>query len=523
MHKYKTHVAYKGDVAGRCRAEEVLGKLILERFSGDGGCVVIAVGGPGGSGKSTFAGKLAAELGDASILRLDDYKTPREERSNRNIFGAHPDANMMELAAEHISLVRENKTFEKPVYDNVTGEANGRETYRPRRFNILDGEISTYKKFRHDVDLSVFIDSDYKTQLATRTSRDIVVRGYTWEKAIATFLQSNLREFTKYGAESKKWADVHLYCREDYSVVVESVASELYEHFESLLAEYLTEVDFSGLVVPVTTPFSKSNEIDKRMFIEHLELLAKQGVKRILVNGTTGEFFSLGPEERKMILKLAREYFPGVIMFHAGYASLAETETEARWGQEYGADAVVAITPYYLADLPAGGLVDYFNHIASQIDVPFILYNFPKHTQNSLTAELLGRIKHFGMKDSSGDLSLVDAAEHYYIGGDGKILAAYEKGAYGFVSARGNAFGPMYVEIEKAVVGADCNKAKEMQTEISQLKSMMTSVNEIAKIKYAVSKQLDGYPVGVRLPLVGLSKGEMKAMDAVVSRFAVKE
>ncbi|MBW8035807.1 MAG: hypothetical protein FVQ79_09305, partial [Planctomycetes bacterium] len=361
MHKYKTHVAYKGEAGGRCRAEEVLGKLILERFAGNGGCVVIAIGGPGGSGKSTFAGKLAAELGgDASILRLDDYKTPRAERSNQNIFGAHPDANLMGLAAEHISLVRENKTFEKPVYDNVTGEVNSRETYRPRRFNILDGEISTYKKFRHDIDLSVFIDSDYKTQLATRTSRDIVVRGYTWEKAIATFLQSNLREFTKYGAESKKWADVHLYCREDYSVVVESVSSELYEHFEGLLAEYLTEVDLSGLVVPVTTPFSKSNEIDKRMFIEHLEMLSKQGVKRILVNGTTGEFFSLMPEERRMMLKLAREYFPGVIMFHAGYASLAETEKEARWGQEYGADAIVAITPYYLADLPGDGLVDYF-------------------------------------------------------------------------------------------------------------------------------------------------------------------
>jgi len=278
------------------------------------------------------------------------------------------------------------------------------------------------------------------------------------------------------------------------------------------------KVDLSGLVIPVTTPFTKTKEIDERMFIEHLELLSKQGVKRILVNGTTGEFFSLGPDERKMMLKLAREYFDGVIMFHAGYASLAEMEAEVRRGQEYGADAFVAITPYYLADLPGDGLVDYFNHIGAQIDVPFILYNFPRHTQNSLTTELLGRIKHFGMKDSSGDLSLVGATGHYYVGADAKILAGYEKGAYGFVSSRGNAFAPMYVEIEKAVVGAD-GTAKEMQAEISQLKSMMTSVNEIAKIKYAISKQLEGYPADVRVPLVGLSKAEMKVMDAAVEKF----
>jgi dihydrodipicolinate synthase/N-acetylneuraminate lyase/uridine kinase len=518
MHKYKTHVTYTGQLGRRDRCEDIVAGLLLGMFSDDGGPVTIAIGGPGGTGKTTFSGKLAALLGDCAIFRLDDYKTPREVRKGQNLFGAHPDANLMSLAAEHISLIKKNTSFDKPVYNAVTGVADETEPFEPRRFNILDGEISTYRDFRDDVDFSIFIDSDYMTQLTTRTSRDIDVRGYTWDKAIATFLQSNLREFTLYGAESKNWADVHVYCKEDYSLAVESVAGELYDHFESLLNESLSAVDLSGLVVPVTTPFDANDEIDKRMFIEHLDMLAKQGVKRILVNGTTAEFFSMTEDERKVCLKLAREYFPGVVMFHAGSSSLKQTMIEAKWGRDYGADAIVCIVPYYMAGVDKQGIVDYFNALAGAVEIPLILYNFPKHSGNAIDAEMLGQIKHFGMKDSSGDLSLVSSTGHYYMGGDEKILAASDKGAYGFVSARANAFAPLLVEMEAALRRAD-GSAKDVQDKIVKLKEMTAGANGIARLKYAVSQQLDGYPVRVRLPLIELSDSEKAAMDGALGKF----
>lgn len=518
MHKYKTHVTYKGASGGRKRTEDILAALLLVVFSADSWPVTIAIGGPGGTGKSTFSGKLAALLRDCSVLRLDDYKTPRDIRKGRNLFGAHPDANQMSLAKEHISSIKKNISFDKPVYNTVSGEADITELFEPRRFNILDGEISTYRDFRDDVDFSIFIDSDYKTQLATRTSRDIEGRGYSWDKAIATFLQSNLREFTLFGAESKNWADVHVYCKEDYSLAIESVSSELYEHFESQLNESLSTVDLSGLVVPVTTPFDENDKIDKRMFIEHLEMLAGQGVKRIMVNGTTAEFFSMTEDERKVCLKLAREYFPGVIMFHAGQTSLKQAKIEAKWGQEYGADAIVCVVPYYMAGVSKDGIVDYFNELAGSVDVPLVLYNFPKHTGNSLDADMIGRIKHFGMKDSSADLSLVGSTEHYYMGGDEKILAAYDKGAYGFVSARGNAFAPLFVELEAAIIRRD-GSAIAVQERITMLKKKTSGGYGIARLKYAVAQQLEGYPVRVRLPLVEFPDEEKAAMDAALGEY----
>ncbi len=521
MHKNKTHVTFRDPSSRHRRIEDIISSLLLEVFASDEGPITIAIGGPGGSGKTTFSAKLAVLLADCSVLRIDDYKTARQIRKGRNLFGAHPDANEMDLIAQHISSIKKNIPFDKPVYNAITGQADKTEHFVPRRFNILDGEISTYRDFRDDVDFSIFIDSDYKTQLATRTSRDIEVRGYSWDKAIATFLQSNLREFTMYGAESKNWADVHIYCREDYTLVIESVSTELYDHFAGQLNETLSTVDLSGLVVPVTTPFDDNDMIDQRMFIEHLEMLAAQGVRRILVNGTTAEFFSMTEDERKLCLKLAREYFPGVIMFHAGCCSLKQTVIEAKWGQDYGADAIVAIVPYYLAAADKNGIVDYFNVLASSVDVPLILYNFPKHTGNPLDADMISRINHFGMKDSSGDLSLVAATGHYYMGGDRKILAAFNKGAYGFVSATANAFAPLFVKMEESLRTED-GSAAVIQDKITQLRDKTAGTNSIAGFKYAVSRQIKDYPLRVRLPLLNLSDAEKALMDEVLLKYSTK-
>ena len=519
MHKYKTHLTYKTLHTRRKTPENIVCALLEAIFTASSlAPVTIAIGGPGGTGKSTFAEKLGGLLANSAILRLDDYKTPRAVRADQNIFGAHPEANMMDLAAEHISFIKQGIPFDKPVYDSAKGTCDRTEKFTPAVFNILDGEISTYRKFRDEVDLSIFIDSDWKTQLATRTGRDVDDRGYTREKAIKTFLQSNLREFTKYGAESKNWADIHLYCSSDYSLAIESIATNLYDHFENLLAQHLAAVDLSGLVVPVTTPFDSDYKIDKRMYIEHLELLASQGVKRIMVNGTTAEFFSLDDDERRMLLNLSREYFPGVIIFHAGTDSLSRTISQAQYGEHNGADAIVAIAPYYLADLDECGIVDYFNAIAEGIEVPFLLYNFPKHTQNPITPEMLSQIDHFGMKDSSGDLSLIPAAKRYYIGGDEKILSAYNKGAYGFVSARANAFAPLFVQLENAITSGD-ESAELIQAKVTELKNEMGSANAIAKLKYAISKQIPNYPTRLRLPLTDLSKQDAESMSVVTEKY----
>ena len=205
--------------------EHVLAEAIHHHFGDDVTPSLIAVGGPGGTGKSTFSKKLAEALGGADVLRLDDYKTCRYFRKERGIFGAHPEANEMDLISEHLAMIKSDIAIDKPIYCSKAGRATSTEKYCPKRFNIVEGEVATYKEFSDIIDLHIFIDAHLDTQLQTRMTRDVSHRGYTEEKALDTFVGSNMNEFKEYGAETKSWADVVLYCDQDYSLTIQGYST----------------------------------------------------------------------------------------------------------------------------------------------------------------------------------------------------------------------------------------------------------------------------------------------------------
>lgn len=260
-----------------------MGDVIKIVFAQADSPVLIAVGGPGGTGKSWLAGLLADQLGDASVLRLDDYKTARTDRGRAGIFGPHPDANKMDLIAEHLTALQAGRTISKPVYDPSIGDAATNEEFQPAKFVLVDGEVSTYRRFRNTIDFAVFIDSDWRTQLATRLGRDLSDRNYSTEKAVATFLNSNLREFGDHGAESKNWSDAHIFCHTDYRLELESVSRELYEQMPDRQ---------DAAAVPLPTPFDAGIEIDHQAFVEHLDTL-----------------IDTDPDQRPDLLQLAFDYF----------------------------------------------------------------------------------------------------------------------------------------------------------------------------------------------------------------------
>lgn len=222
----KDHIKPAQWRSGKEEAAHVLiARALVRKFESCDRPVIIALGGPGGTGKTTFAALLAEELQDASVLALDDYKTARAVRAKKNIFGPHPQANKTALIRAHLERLRSGKAIKKPLYCRNAGKARTREDFYPARFVIAEGEVATYSVFYPCVDFSIFIDSHWKTQLNTRIQRDIEERGYSPQKAIAAFLYSNLHEFSEYGASSKQWADIHIHCDEQYRLQIDGVCS----------------------------------------------------------------------------------------------------------------------------------------------------------------------------------------------------------------------------------------------------------------------------------------------------------
>lgn len=518
MHKYKTHVETRERLHAGRPVETLVAELIQTVFRDQPGPVIIAVGGPGGTGKTSFSQRLSGKLKDADVLHLDHYKTPREDRIQHKLYGSHPEANRLALIHAHLASIRSGAEFQAPVYNDETGVADTQILYRPRRFNILDGEISVYREFRDRIDFTIFIDSDWKTQLNTRLFRDIQDRGFSREKVIRIFLQSNLRDFVQFGAEAKNWADVHLYCESDYRLTIESVSQELYERFETLLSDDLQAVDLSGLIVPVLTPFDTEGSVNREKFVEHLVYLAHHDVHRILVCGTTGEFFSLIPEERRLLLRLARSYFPGVVLFLAGSENVTETRQQILWAEEDGADAVLVLPHYYLSGLADENLSSYLSALSASTSLPVILYNFPRHTGNPLTPEILSRVTHFGIKDTSGTLALISHTARYFVGADSLILASSLEGGKGFFSARANVFPSLYTAMERALrSGLDHTEC--LQDQILALSSKLGRDHEIPELKAAMSLVIPGYPDRLRLPLLPLSDTEKQNLRTDLQNF----
>lgn len=179
---------------------EIIAKALREKFKKMERPTMLAVSGPGGSGKSTFALKLAKKLGNAVVLALDDYKTRRSERAAKNIYGAHPEANDLGLILKHLEALRAGGAIEKPAYCRETGMRHLTEEVRPTGFVIAEGETAMYEDFRKVIDFSIFIDASFETQLNTRFTRDIAEQGYSPQKAGESFTCSNLIEFREHGA-----------------------------------------------------------------------------------------------------------------------------------------------------------------------------------------------------------------------------------------------------------------------------------------------------------------------------------
>lgn len=262
-------------------------------------------------------------------------------------------------------------------------------------------------------------------------------------------------------------------------------------------------IDLEGLVVPVATPFTDSDQIDADALGCHLEWLEAHGVSRVMINGTTAEFCSLLPSERRELLEISRRAFKGCLLFNTGSDSLAQACEAAHWAEDVGADAIVGMTPYYLAGVPEEGLARYLTALAEASSLPLVIYNFVKHTGNAITPRILRQVPHVAVKDSSGDYGLIGATPLYLGGTSRSMVQVWQAGARGFVSALANVLPNRYVVLEAHLGGNRMVEAEAEQADIcAALPPPARGVNEIAFIKQQLATVIPSYRPHVRLPLL---------------------
>ncbi|MGH8904718.1 MAG: dihydrodipicolinate synthase family protein [Egibacteraceae bacterium] len=198
---------------------------------------------------------------------------------------------------------------------------------------------------------------------------------------------------------------------------------------------------FTGVGVALVTLFTCHGDLDAPATADLASRLVGEGVRAVLVAGTTGEAAALSRQERVTLLEAVRAVVPAEVPVIAGTGapSARQAVTLTATARDHGADAALVLSPPGVAD-PRG----YYEAVAEAAGgMPLLAYHFPQVSPPGIPVELLADLPVQGLKDSTGDperlLAELDAyGGDLYTGSSAILALAGPLGCTGAILALAN-------------------------------------------------------------------------------------
>ena len=179
-----------------------------------------------------------------------------------------------------------------------------------------------------------------------------------------------------------------------------------------------------GIFPPITTPFYPDGKIYFRKLEQNVEQYSRGPIAGIVVQGSTGEAILLSDEERREVLKCARDSAANekVLIGGTGIESAVETLRLTEYAAELGYDIAMVRTPHYYKGQMAqpANMLAFYRFVCDRSPLPVIIYNFPQATGYDIPAEIVIELAEhpnlIGIKESSGSIQkvqkMVEATRH---------------------------------------------------------------------------------------------------------------
>ena len=289
---------------------------------------------------------------------------------------------------------------------------------------------------------------------------------------------------------------------------------------------------FEGVGVALATPF-KNNEVDYNALERHVDFLLENGVKAIIVNGTTAESPTLTEEEKAHILESVIQQVNHRVTIIAGTGTnnTAKSIQASLRAKALGADAIMLITPYY-NKTNQRGLIKHFETIANEVKLPVVLYNVPSRTNMTIEPETVETLSHnqyiVAIKDATNDFDYYEDVKRridqetfaLYSGNDDNVVDFYNRGGNGVISVIGNAIPREFQALYDAKQrGEDISKDFEPIGKL--LSALSVDVNPIP-IK-ALTSYLGFGDYELRLPLIPLEVEDARVLIDAFQQFKAGE
>lgn len=285
----------------------------------------------------------------------------------------------------------------------------------------------------------------------------------------------------------------------------------------------------TGILPPITTPFDDSGELDLGALERNLERYGSAGLGGYVAFGSNGEAVHLDPEERRLVLDTVRRLSrPG----QAVVAGINELSTRAalraiRQAADAGADAALVVTPYfYKGAMNQETLKAFYLELADASPLPVLVYNVPQNTgvviEPATIAELGRHGSIVGVKDSAGNhgaihetVRLAPPGFDVLVGNAAIAYASLLMGAVGAVLAVACVAPEAVVDLYRAAVEGDHDRARDLQHRLTPLATMVTAGFGVSGLK--ASLDFAGFAGGrPRAPLRALGEPQRERLLEVM-------
>jgi 4-hydroxy-2-oxoglutarate aldolase len=297
----------------------------------------------------------------------------------------------------------------------------------------------------------------------------------------------------------------------------------------------MAEIDLHGIFPPITTPF-EGGKIAHDKLAFNIEKWSQTGLKGLVVLGSNGEYVYLSDPEKRQVIETAVGAAPPDMLIIAGTgcestrATIELTNACAR----RGARLALVVTPhYYGGQMQPAALIAHYTVVADEAAIPILLYNVPKFTHITLTADVVSELSQhpniLGLKESSGNVNLLGqylnctASDfNLMVGTAGVLFAGLSIGCTGGILALSNVAPAQCVRIYDHVRQGNFEAARQLQLRMLALNNAVTATYGVPGLKAAMD--MLGYFGGQpRLPLLPASEQERSEIREILKKAELLE
>lgn len=280
---------------------------------------------------------------------------------------------------------------------------------------------------------------------------------------------------------------------------------------------------FKGSGVALITPFNNDG-VDFNKLEELVNMHLNSSTDAIIVCGTTGEASTMTEEERKETIKFVVDLVNKKIPVIAGTGTndtMASIEM-SKWAENIGVDGLLLITPYYNKTTQKG-LISHFEAIASEVNIPIILYNVPGRTGMNLLPQTILKLSNsckniVAVKEASGDISQVAKIKalcgdkiDIYSGNDDQIIPVLSLGGIGVISVLANVIPEQVHNMVYNYLNGKIEDALKLQLDYLDLTNALFIETNPIPVKTALN--LMNMNVGpLRLPLCDMDDKNLETL-----------